>query len=89
MSVAVGHKAFTIILDDGREILTPYDWFPRLFHGTEAERKRYRIIGKGEGIHWPDLDEDVSVQGVLAGNASFESKSSIARCLATRKKRIA
>ena len=87
VSVTVGSKAFTVVLSDGREILTPIDWFPRLLHGTAKERSHYRLIGGGEGIHWPDLDEDVSVEGILAGRPSIESRHSIERWLSTRKKR--
>ena len=53
-------------LADGRTISAPLGWYPRLQHGTNAERKNWRLVGRGEGIHWPDLDEDISVAGLLA-----------------------
>ena len=53
-------------------------WFPRLAHGTAAERTHWRLIGRGEGIHWPDLDEDISVESLLAGRASGETQASLA-----------
>jgi len=52
-------------LDDGREIAVPIDWFPRLRDATEKQRKNWRLIGGGEGIHWEDIDEDVLVEGLL------------------------
>jgi len=54
-----------VLLDDGREISVPIDWFPRLRDSTQKERKNYRFIGGGEGIHWNDLDEDILVEGLL------------------------
>lgn len=60
-------------LADGRRLTLPLDWYPRLKHGTPAERNNWRLIGGGEGIHWPDLDEDLSVDGFIAGRKSGES----------------
>jgi hypothetical protein len=76
----------TIIVDlvDGRSVSAPIAWYPRLLHGSPAERDHWRLIGQGEGIHWPDLDEDISVRGILAGNASGESQLSLKRWLASR-----
>lgn len=54
-------------LDDGRALSVPLDWFPRLINGSPAERLNWRLIGRGEGIHWPELDEDISVLGLLSG----------------------
>ncbi|WP_423148513.1 DUF2442 domain-containing protein [Rubrolithibacter danxiaensis] len=54
-----------VLLADGREIGTPLAWFPTLFHASEKERKNWRLIGQGIGIHWPDLDEDLSIAGLL------------------------
>jgi hypothetical protein len=56
-----------VALDDGRELAVPLAWFPRLRDGNPAQRGNWRLIGHGEGIHWPDLDEDISVLGLLAG----------------------
>ncbi len=70
--------------DDGRTISTPLAWYPRLLHGTPDERKNWRLIGDGEGIHWSDLDEDISAEGLLAGRASNESQRSFKRWLEER-----
>ena len=62
----------TVHLDDGRAISVPLTWHPRLLNGTPREREHYELIGDGEGIHWPDLDEEISVEGLLAGTRSAE-----------------
>jgi hypothetical protein len=62
-------------------------WFPRLLHATAAERKKWRLIGKGEGIHWENIDEDISVEGLLAGKPSGESQASLRKWLSKRKPR--
>ncbi len=74
----------SVHLQDGRTISVPFAWYPRLLHGTPDERKRWRFIGKGEGIHWEDLDEDISVTGLLEGKKSMESPASIRRWLDSR-----
>ena len=68
----------TLVVDlaDGRSLSAPLAWYPRLLQGSPAERSNYRLIGSGEGVHWPDLDEDVSVEGILAGRSSGESPAS-------------
>jgi hypothetical protein len=73
-----------ISLADGRVLFVPLDWYPRLKHGSLAERDNWELIGDGEGIHWPDLDEDISLNGLLAGRRSTESLQSIERWLARR-----
>jgi hypothetical protein len=65
--VLFSDAAFRVVLDDGRELTVPLAWFPRLLHGKPEERTHWELIGRGEGIHWPDLDEDISVAGLLAG----------------------
>jgi len=85
--VAVSEDALTVDLDDGRTLSVPLAWYPRLLHGTPAERDRWRLIGRGEGIHWPELDDDISVEGLLAGRPSGESQRSFARWLAGRGQR--
>ena len=75
----------TVDLADGRSVSVPLEWYPRLFHGTPAERQNCRLIGDGEGVHWKDLDEDLSIEGLLAGRASGESEKSLRRWLETRK----
>ena len=66
-------------LSDGRTITVPLDWFPRLAHATAGERGNWRLVGGGEGINWPDLDEDISVEGLIAGRPSAESERSFRR----------
>jgi hypothetical protein len=83
--VSVTDDALVVDLVDGRTITVPVTWYPRLAHGDRAERNHWRLIGEGEGIHWPDLDEDISVDGLLAGRRSGESQSSLRRWLETRK----
>ena len=82
--VTVSRDSLIVDLRDGRTIVVPLCWYPRLLHGTQPERKRWRLIGRGAGVHWPDLDEDVSVQGLLAGHASSESVSSLRKWLKSR-----
>jgi hypothetical protein len=83
-SVRFSEDSMTVLLDDGRTLSVPLVWYPRLLDGTEAERRHYALIGKGEGIHWPELDEDISVEGLLAGRRSAESAASLARWKKTR-----
>ena len=85
-NVSVTEDSLIVDLDDGRTISVPLAWFPRLLHGTVEERNNWRLIGKGEGIHWPDLDEDISVEGVLFGRPSGESQRSFRRWLEKRMK---
>ena len=65
--VSFSEDMFRVTLDDGRELSVPLTWFPRLLHGTPEQRQHWELIGPGQGIHWPDLDEDISVAGILAG----------------------
>lgn len=82
--VTLTDDALVVELVDGRTILVPLAWYPRLVHGTVAERAHWRLIGRGEGIHWPDLDEDISVENLLAGAGSGESQRSFRRWLESR-----
>ena len=84
-SVTVSDDTLTVELSDGRTISVPLVWYPRLVYGTEAERGNWRLIGDGQGIHWPDLDEDISVESLLAGRPSGESQTSLRRWLEFRK----
>ena len=72
-------------LSDGRTIAVPIAWYPRLAHATPDERDRWQLIGDGQGIHWPDLDEDISVEMLLAGRKSAESRQSLKQWLAARR----
>ncbi|MFN2509407.1 MAG: DUF2442 domain-containing protein [Chthoniobacterales bacterium] len=83
-AVRLTDDALVIDLADGRSLSAPVAWYPRLLHGTAAERNNHRLIGSGEGIHWPDLDEDISVEGILSGRSSAESPSSLQKWLASR-----
>lgn len=80
----ITEDSLVVRLSDGRTITAPIAWFPRLLYGTPAERSNWRFIGDGEGIHWPDLDEDVSVESLLAGRRSGETQESLRRWLAGR-----
>jgi hypothetical protein len=75
--VSVTDDELVIALLDGRTIAVPLAWYPRLLHGTQEERKDWRLIGRGVGIHWPALDEDISVAHVLAGTPSGENAASL------------
>lgn len=84
--VSVSEDTLIVDLADARTISVPVEWYPRLAYGTPEERSRWRLIGEGEGIHWPDLDEDISVEGLLAGKSSDESQRSFKKWLEARKK---
>ena len=71
-------------LDDGRTIAVPLGWYPRLAHGTAAERANVQISGAGYGMHWPELDEDIGIEGLILGKQSMESASSFERWLNAR-----
>ena len=88
-SVSVTDEALTVELTDGRSITVPISWYPRLLHGADEERGNWSLLGGGIGIHWPDLDEDISVQGLLAGRRSGETQASLQRWLDIRKKKQA
>lgn len=85
--VKVSKEMLKVDLSDGRTIEVPLAWYPRLLHGTQKERSHWRPIGSGEGIHWPDLDEDISIQNVLLGHASGESQKSFKNWLEKRRKK--
>ncbi|MBZ5563690.1 MAG: DUF2442 domain-containing protein [Acidobacteriia bacterium] len=85
--VIVSEVSLIVDLADGRTISAPLAWYPRLLHGTPAERENWRLIGDGEGIHWPDLDEDLSVEGLILGQPWGESSDSLKRWLEARKVR--
>ena len=88
-AVEVTDDSVVVELADGRSIFAPLAWYPRLFHGTVAERAHSRLIAGGEGIHWPDLDEDISIEGIVAGRPSGESRRSLQRWLESRNDRNA
>jgi hypothetical protein len=82
--VTITDDTLAVDLTDGRSISAPLAWYPRLLHGTPAERNHWRLIGRGGGIHWPDLDEDISAENLLAGQPSGENLSSFKAWLAAR-----
>jgi hypothetical protein len=84
--VHVNDDTLSVDLADGRTIAAPLAWYPRLWHGTSDERSGWRLIGNGQGIHWPALDEDISVANLLAGQPSAESQGSFKKWLASRTK---
>ena len=84
-SVMVSEDSLTVNLVDGRTIIVPLLWYPRLWHGTLDERNNFEIIGDGAYIHWPELDEDLTVAGLLVGRRSGESPQSLKKWLEARK----
>lgn len=85
VNVTVTEDTLSVDLEDGRTVSVPIGWYPRLAHGTSAERANLQISGAGYGIHWPDLDEDIGVDGLLLGKKSTESPASFERWLERRK----
>ena len=71
VNVTVTEDTLSVDLEDGRTIAVPIGWYPRLAHGTEEERANFQVSGAGFGIHWPDLDEDIGVEGLLLGKKSI------------------
>jgi hypothetical protein len=84
--VIVRRGSFAVVLADGRTIVVPVAWYPRLMYGTVRERKNWRLLGDGYAIEWPELDEHISVEGLLAGRKSTESSTSVKKWLLTRRK---
>ena len=76
-SVKVSNEGLTVDLVDGRTIMVPLAWFPRLWHGTPQERNHFEIFGDGAYIHWPDVDEDLTVTGLLQGRRPGEGTKSL------------
>jgi hypothetical protein len=83
-NATVSEDSLTVDLSDGRTIAVPLAWYPRLLNGTTEERRKWRLIGVGEGIHWPDLDEDISVENLLLGRPSGETEKSLRHWLEQR-----
>lgn len=88
LDVTVNDEALFVELGDGRTISVPLAWYPRLLRATREERKNWRLIGRGHGIHWEDIDEDISVEGLLAGKLSGESQASFKKWLKGRTSRL-
>ena len=86
-SVIITDDALTVALSDGRTLSVPLVWFPRLLHATPEERNHWRFLGKGHGMHWEDIDEDISVENLLTGKPSGESQASLKKWLQSRTSR--
>jgi hypothetical protein len=84
ISGAVTADTLTVELSDGRSVSVPLAWYPRLLNATAEERMKWRLLAEGEGIRWPDVDEDISVASLIAGRPSSESAASLQRWLAER-----
>lgn len=87
LEVSITEDTLTVELSDGRTISAPLSWYPRLLHSLEQERSNWRLIGQGEGIHWPDIDEDISIENLILGHASGESQRSFDSWLMSRAKK--
>lgn len=83
-NVIITYDALTVDLSDGRSITVPLAWYPRLINATKAELDNWRLVGKGYGIHWEEIDEDVSIEGLLFGKPSGESQASFKKWLSSR-----
>ena len=86
--VSITDDTLAVDLSDGRTLLVPLIWYPRLWHGRPEERDKWRLIGDGEGIHWPELDEDISIEGLILGKRSGESQRSLQRWLEKRANKL-
>jgi len=84
--VQVTDDELIVELDDGRVLSVPLVWYPRLWYGSPEERANVVLLGNGTILHWPDLDEDLSVMGLLLGKKSGESPASLQRWLRERGK---
>ncbi|MBD2110594.1 MULTISPECIES: DUF2442 domain-containing protein [Cyanophyceae] len=83
-AVVIDHEKLVVELADGRSLAIPLDWYPRLLHGSSQERNDWQLLGDGYAIEWPQLDEHIGTEGLLAGRRSSESQRSLARWLAAR-----
>ncbi|MCS7283029.1 MAG: DUF2442 domain-containing protein [Anaerolineae bacterium] len=89
VEVEVTEDELIVRLVDGRRIIVPLVWYPRLFYARPEERQRWRLLGGGYVIEWPDLDEHIGVEGLLAGRKSGESEESLRRWLVSRRTTVA
>lgn len=86
VNISVTEDTLSVDLEDGRTIAVPITWYPRLAYGTPQERANFQISSAGYGVHWPDLDEDIGVEGLLRGKKSTESPASFERWLQRRQR---
>jgi hypothetical protein len=84
--VSFSANHFSVVLNDGRTVSVPLAWFPRLLNATKKERQAYKLIGQGEGVSWPLLEEDISVESILSGRSSAETQKSLLKWFQGRKK---
>ena len=84
VKVNVTEDDLAVNLSDGRRILVPLAWYPRLLYASPVERQNWQLLGDGYAIEWPDLDEHIGIEGLLAGRPSGESPQSLSRWLASR-----
>ncbi|MBW4582493.1 MAG: DUF2442 domain-containing protein [Tildeniella nuda ZEHNDER 1965/U140] len=82
--IRVTDEKLTVDLVDGRSLIVPLSWYPRLLHASHKERQNWQLLGEGYAIEWIDLDEHIGIEGLLAGRQSGESPHSFERWLATR-----
>jgi hypothetical protein len=85
VEVNVTDDELVVGLSDGRSLTVPLAWYPRLFHASDSERQNWQLLGDGYAIEWPDLDEHIGIEGLLAGRHSGESSQSLKRWLASRR----
>jgi hypothetical protein len=88
LNATVTDDTLSVDLEDGRTVAVPIGWYPRLAHGTDSERGNFEISGAGYGVHWPDLDEDIGVEGLLLGKPSSESPTSFERWLQRHREKL-
>ncbi|MGO8747760.1 MAG: DUF2442 domain-containing protein [Thermoguttaceae bacterium] len=86
LRATVSDDTLAVDLEDGRSVSVPIGWYPRLAHGSAGERANFQISGAGYGLHWPDLDEDIGVEGLLLGKKSSENRASFQRWLQRRRR---
>ena len=87
-TIEITDDSLAVDLSDGRTITVPLAWYPRLLHGSLEERQTWRLISNGSGIHWPQLDEDISLKNIILGQPSGESQTSFQRWLTQRQTSI-
>ena len=82
--VTIANGKLAVDLADGRILLVPIEWYPRLLHATDSERQNWQLLGNGYAIEWPDIDEHIGIEGLVAGRKSGESSKSLQRWRASR-----
>ena len=88
VSLELSSDALIVELSDGRTLSVPLQWYPRLLEATDEERRNWQLLGDGYAIEWPDLDEHIGIEGLLAGQSSGESAESLRRWMASRERRL-